>query len=253
MNSTILSAARAVVLDLHGVAARRRVVERLDGRLGAGLTDAVHAEVGDGDCPLGLGAGAHDPLQRRIPGLVDRVGDGEHGRGRRLDRVVAELRLALAAHLPLGDLELGDLRDHGQPEPVGDGGPEHGAVRVARLLAEDDQVGALLLQRRGQSVGRRDEVGALRGLVADQQRLVRAHGERLANRVLRGGRAHGHDQDLAAACLLDPERLLDGVDVEGIDRALARPVEPFRPRIDLPCLLRHVLDTDGDLHGPRLY
>ena len=57
----------------------------------------------------------------------------------------------------------------------------------------------------------------------------------------------------AALRLLDPQRLLDRVDVERIDRALARPVEPFRARIDLPCLLRHVLHADGDLHGPRLY
>jgi hypothetical protein len=43
------------------------------------------------------------------------------------------------------------------------------------------------------------------------------------------------------------------VNVEWIERTLARPIEPLRLRIDPPCLLRDVLDADGDLHGARLY
>ena len=46
---------------------------------------------------LRLLLGAHDPLQRRVARLVDRVGDGDDGRQRRLDHVVAELGLPLAA------------------------------------------------------------------------------------------------------------------------------------------------------------
>ena len=52
---------------------------------------------------------------------------------------------------------------------------------------------------------------------------------------------------------IDPatKRLLNGVNVEWIERTLARPIEPLRLRIDPPCLLRDVLDADGDLHGAR--
>ena len=52
-------------------------------------------EIGEGDDLLRLLLGAHDPLERRVARLVDRVGDGDDGRKRRLDHVVAVLGLAL--------------------------------------------------------------------------------------------------------------------------------------------------------------
>ena len=56
----------------------------------------VDAELGERDLLLRLLLRAHDPLQRRVARLVDRVGDGDDGRQRRADDVVAELGLALA-------------------------------------------------------------------------------------------------------------------------------------------------------------
>ena len=58
------------------------------------------------------------------------------------------------------------------------------------------------------------------------------------------------DDDLAAVRLLDPERLLDGVDVGRVERALARPVEPVGRGVepsDGGCV-GNLLHTDGDLH-----
>ena len=88
----------AVVLDLARVAARRRVGERehLGARaLLAGL-GGVEAEVAERELLLRLRLRAHDPLERRVARLVDRVGDRDDGRERRADDVVAELGLALA-------------------------------------------------------------------------------------------------------------------------------------------------------------
>src|SRR5580765_775880 len=127
---------RAVVLDLLDVAAGRRPVQGLHGRARACLARLLgrHAEVGQRKRLLRLLLGAHDPLQRRVARHVDRVRDGDHGRDRRLDHVVAELGLPLAAHLPVRVLELGDLRDQRPLQPVGDRRPEHGAVTVVGLL-----------------------------------------------------------------------------------------------------------------------
>ena len=92
---------------------------------------------------------------------------------RRLDHVVAELGLALAAHLAVRVLELGDLRDQRALQPVGDRGPEHGAVGVVRLLAEEDEVGALALERGREHAAGGDEVRAGGGLVARRARRGR--------------------------------------------------------------------------------
>ena len=54
--------------------------------------------------------GAHDRLDRGQPGVVDRVGDRDHRRQRRLDQVVAVLGLALRPDAAALELELGDLR-----------------------------------------------------------------------------------------------------------------------------------------------
>ena len=57
----------------------------------------LDAEVAERERVLRLLLRAHDPLQRRVARLVDRVRDGDDGRQRRGDHVVAELGLALAA------------------------------------------------------------------------------------------------------------------------------------------------------------
>src|SRR4029453_13663251 len=123
----------------------------------------------------------------------------------------------------------------------------------AGLLSEEDEVGVLWLERRRKHAGGAHEIGARSRVVRDQKRSVCAHRERLPDAVLRALRAHGDDENLAALSILDPQRLLDRVRVEGVDRTFAGAVEPLRIGIDsrVSRALGHVFDTDGDLHGER--
>ena len=193
--------AGAVVLDLPALAARRRRAEREHLGLRPGLAGVVRvdAEVRERHCLLRLGLRAHDPLQRRVARLVDRVRDGDHRRQRRLDPVVAELGLPLDGRLAVGDGQLGRLRDQRQAQPVGDGGPEDGAVRVGRLLPEEDEVGAFALERLRQHAAGGDEIGARRALVADEHGAVGAHRERLAQRVERARRGRARRRTTSAS------------------------------------------------------
>ena len=96
--STIFCGGGAVVLDR---AASRRAGAAAGGRAprcaspASPARPAVDAEVGERERLLRLRLRAHDPLQRRVARLVDRVRDGDDGRQRRLDHVVAELGLPL--------------------------------------------------------------------------------------------------------------------------------------------------------------
>ncbi len=148
------------------------------------------------------------------------------------------------------DRQLGDLRDHRPPEPIGDGGPEHGAVAVAGLLPEQHEVGRLALERHGERVARRHEVRPGCGVVGDEDRPVGAHRERLAQRLERLLGPEGEHDDLAALRLLEPERLLDGVHVGGVQRALAASLEPAG-RVVEPLhrgCIGNLLHADDDLH-----
>ena len=120
------------------------------------------------------------------------------------------------------------LRDDRQPQPVRDGGPEDGAVGVVRLLAEQDQIGALALERLRERRAGGDEIGAGRPLVGDEHRAVGTHREGLAQGVLRLRRAERDEDDLAlAAGVLQTEGLLDRVGVKRVERPLAGAVEPL--------------------------
>src|SRR6185312_13913314 len=86
--------------------------DRAAGLLGRGLELAAHdaralfadpagldPDIADRDGVELLLLRSHDRLERRIPRLVDRVADGDDGRQRDLDGVVAVLGLALAREL----------------------------------------------------------------------------------------------------------------------------------------------------------
>ena len=141
------------------------------------------------------------------------------------------------------------------PKAVGDRGPEHRAVRVARLLAEDDQVRALALEHGGEGARGGDEIGAGRGLVGHEHRAVRPHGQRLAERV-EGARWPERDEDdlPVSLRLLDAQRLLDRLCVELIQRPLARAVQSPGSGVDalMDSRIGDFLDTDRDLHGQGL-
>src|SRR6185437_4724446 len=63
--------------------------------------------------------------------------------------------------------------------------------------------------------------------------------------------------DLGVGISLEPERRLDGIGVQVVERALAGAVEPLRRRVEARRPLGHVLDADRDPHpggtlvGPR--
>ena len=176
-----------VALDPARLAPRRRVEELQHGRPRSGVADRarVRADRGQVEHVLRLLLRAHDPLQRRVARLVDRVRDGDHGRERRLDRVVAVLGLPLAADRAVADRELGDLRDERAAEAIRDGRPEHGAVGVRGLLSEQDERRLLALERERERVRGGDEVGADSAVVGDEHDPVGAHRKPLAQAVER--------------------------------------------------------------------
>ena len=149
---------------------------------------------------------------------------------------------------PPSTVELGGLRDDGAAQPLGDRGPEHGAVGVGGLLAEEHEVGALALERLREDRARRDEIRARGARVGDEHGAVGAHRERLAERV--GGLLgpERDDDDLGVGVALEPQRLLDGVRVEVVERPLAGTVEALRARIEPAGPFGDVLHADGDLH-----
>jgi len=74
---------------VHSITARRRRAQCDDGGTRACC-------LGRSDSLLRLLLRAHDPLQRRVPRRVDRIGDRNNSRQRRPDHVVAVLGLPLA-------------------------------------------------------------------------------------------------------------------------------------------------------------
>jgi hypothetical protein len=85
--------------------------------------------------------------------------------------------------------------------------------------------------------------------------LVRAHRQRLADRLGRPLRAHRQDGDLAAVGLLEPERLLHRVLVDLVHHRVDRLAVQRVVRLGQPALrpgVGHLLDQYDDVHvlGP---
>src|SRR5207253_2875094 len=76
-----------------------------------------------------------------------------------------------------------------------------------------------------------------------------AHAEAGAQRFGRRGRTHGDEHDLGVAALFQAQRLLDRVLVGGVQLARTTAVDGRRIGSQAHGPTRHVLHTDGDLHG----
>ena len=225
-------------------------------RAGVVVADAVglDADVAGGLRLERLLLRAHDRLQRRVARLVDRVADGDDGRELDEHRVVAVLGLALAAQRAVLDVDLDDLRERRHLQVVGHDRADRVALAVVGLLAEQDEVGRLGLQRLGQRVAGAVDVGAGERLVGQVERAVGAERHGLVERAHGGLRAHRDRDDLVdldRAALLELHGGLDGVRVERVQVLLTAAVEAPRGRVDalLDCGVRHFFDQDADLHG----
>ncbi len=104
-------------------------------------------------------------------------------------------------------------------------------------------------ERHGQRVACGPRVAAGEGAVGDEDALVGAHADRLAQDGLGLGRAHGDGRDLPAKLRFQAERFLDRVLIEGIDDGgHALPDERVGPGIDLDLgRIRNLLDTHDDM------
>ena len=117
------------------------------------------------------------------------------------------------------DLELGHDGRLRQAEELGDHGRHLAVVRADRLLSEEQEVGAgeAPLDDPGDDAGRPQAVVGLRRIVLDEEGLVGAHGQALAEDGDGLVLPDRNDPDDAALGLSDPEGLLDRVLVVGAD------------------------------------
>ena len=135
---------------------------------------------------------------------------------------------------------------------VGDHRADRVALAVVRLLAEQDEVGLLLLQDLGERVAGGAHVRVGQRLVGQVDRAVGAERDGLVQRTHGALRAHGdrHDLlDIRLAALLDLHGGLDRVGVEGIEVLLTGAVEALRARVHafLDGGVRHLFHEDADL------
>src|SRR5215208_112590 len=243
-----------VLDDLPGLLGRRGVeVAAVHARSVRAHDPDVELDIARADLGQRLLLGAHDRLQRRVARLVDGVADRDHGRELDLDGVVAVLGLALAAQRLALEVDLDDLGQRGHLQVVGHDGADRVALAVVGLLAEEDQVRALGLQRLGQRVAGGGHVGAGEHVVGELDGAVGAQRDGLVQGAHRGLGAHRHGDhlvDLRVPALLDLHRRLDGVGVERVEVLLPAAVQAPRRRID-PLLdggVGHLFDQDTDLH-----
>ena len=203
-----------------------------------------------------LVARGHDPLERRVARLAEGLGAADEGRHRRLEHVVPRRRDAVDPDLAGGGVRL-DRRGIGQVRQPGqhrDARRDDPGTAVRRVDAREHEIEFEGLERGGEDPGRGDRARAADRRVGHEHAARRAHGQRLAHRLGRGGRRHREQDHLALAGRLDElERLLEDVLVIAVDdRGAVRPVQapvgaqPFTTR-------RRVGDgfgEDDDSHEP---
>ena len=238
-----------VVLDLLRVAARRRRAEAEHGGLRAPV--GGDAEVGERDHVLRLRLRAHDPLERRVARLVDRVRDRHDCRERGPDPVVAVLGLALD-----GDAA---VRRRGAPTPARR--PASGAARRRRPRGRR--------RRSPRPAGRTGRAPATRARARPRARATsstRSAPSTAASATsttrsapiasvlrsdssVRSGPIDTITTSPSPQLVLDAQSLLDRVQVELVERAGAGTIEPQGLRVDpLRGAVGHLFDADRDLH-----
>src|SRR5881628_1293786 len=194
----------------------------------------------------------HDALQGGITRLIQSLLGGEHGGEWKVHDLHAAFDFPLGRTLAPSDLEMSDRRDARQIEQLRHHRPDLMVVVVDRHLAEQDQVVARVPDLGGEGPGDLETVGGNR-VRLEQDAAVRPHGQRGADRLLRGGGADRYDDDLARArLLLAPQRFFHGELVIRVEDELdARLIERFAVGGDLDAGLGvgDTLDADRDLHA----
>ena len=137
---------------------------------------------------------------------------------------------------------------------LGDDGADRVALAVVGLLAEQDEVGALALQRLGERVAGGGDVGARDGGVGEVHGAVGAERDGLVQRADGALGAHRDGDDLLdghRAALFDLHRGLDGVGVIRVEVLLPAAVHAPRRWVDalLDGGVRNLLDQDAYLHS----
>src|SRR5580692_7973920 len=196
----------------------------------------------------------HDPLERRVAGLVDLLDHAHDRRQAGLDPVVAVVGLPVDGDRGPVHVHLAGERQLRHAEPLGQHRSHHAHPGVGGLRAQDHQVEPDPAEHRGERRRRRERVRPVQRVVKKMDRLVRAHRQRLADRLARLLRAHGQDRHLAAVRLGQAQPLLDRVLVELVDHRVGRvavqggvggPERALRPGV------RDLLHADDDVHDRR--
>ncbi len=176
--------------------------------------------------------GAHDRLQRGVARLVDRVSDGDHGRQSRPGRCRSRTRPgARSAAPPSATSILITCVSEGMPQVLGDDRTDRVALAVVGLLSEQDQVGALALERLRERVPGGGHVRTGQDRVRQVDRAVGAERDGLVQRPHGAVGSHRHRHDLlhgSDSALADLHRGLDRVGVVGVEVLLAAAVHPPR-------------------------
>jgi hypothetical protein len=153
--------------------------------------------------------------------------------------------------VPIGELDAVDVRELWPAEEAGHLGGHLPRLRVDGLSSAEDEVGSLLPEGQRERPRGTDGVRDRERPVGEVDRPICAHLQREQQRLLGLGRAHGHDDDLAAVALAKPDRLGHGVDVELVQLERdAFPHELPRLLVELDVLrVGDLLDQDDDLHA----
>ncbi len=167
--------------------------------------------------------GAHDAFERRVARLAEGQRRREQGRQRRANGLIAGVGLALdRASSPSTISTLRALVTHGSPR-CSASAPGTAPVLLSSVSPPTiEQIEVELAQRVRHRVGSRPNVASLEACVAKQDGVVRAHRQRLAQRLFQRLGRHRKDGDarVAAGAFLQLKPGLERVLVVRIENRL---------------------------------